>query len=447
MKSTIKIISTVFLAGVFSLSQGQNLQPCGHDLVIKKIEENNPAYRTNRDIWYNTALQLFDKNSAQRRINRDTLFYTIPVVFHVIYNNAQENLADPYIISQLATLNACFRRLNSDTTKTRSRFMPVASDTRIQFVLASTDPSGNPTNGITRTQTSVTEWGNIQQLNDNMKFTSKGGQDGWDPSKYMNIWICDLRDPTYGEVLYGFAYPPDGAPNWQNSTQPVNSPFSGVVLHYKIVGINNPLANSNYKQGKTAVHEVGHYLGLRHIWGDGTGQSGFNNCAQSDGIDDTPFSSSPTGLCDTMKNSCIEQANDQPDMIENYMDYSPNTCQNMYTRKQSVIMQYVLNRFRTDLSTRTIAIDTVSDKEGPAAITMFPNPFRNSFNISVLNAKGSKFYCDIYDMLGRKTKKTIEIQTDIDYPVNTEYLAEGFYVVEIFNEGRSEMVRMKIIKQ
>ena len=167
---------------------------------------------------------------------------TIPVVVHVVYNNSTENISTAQIQSQIDVLNADFRRTNSDADGTWSQ----AADSEIEFCLATVDPNGNATTGITRTSTSVTAFG----TNDNMKFNSSGGKDAWPAGEYLNMWVCDIS----GGIL-GYAQFPGGSAS-----------TDGVVIDYQYFGTIGT-ATSPFDLGRTTTHEVGHWLNLRHIWG------------------------------------------------------------------------------------------------------------------------------------------------------------------------------------
>ena len=239
---------------------------------------------------------------AQQRDAGQSNVVTIPVVFHVIYANSTENIPDSKILEQMQTLNDDFRRLNSDQDNIWSQ----AADTEIEFCLASFDPNGAPTNGILRVPTTVSSFGS----NDNMKFSSSGGSDAWPADEYMNFWVCNL-----GGGLLGYAQFPGG---------PAST--DGIVCGYPFVGNNGPGAG-NYNLGRTATHEIGHWLNLRHIWGDG-------GCSEDDFVTDTPESDGANYGCALGHVSCNTE-----DMVQNYMDYSDDACMNLFTAGQAVRMQ------------------------------------------------------------------------------------------------------------
>ena len=241
-----------------------------------------------------TYVRQVQVNPAQR----SQLVVTIPVVFHILYNTAAENISEAQVMSQMDILNEDFRRLNADQDNVWSQ----AADTQIEFCLASQDPNGNPTDGILRMPTNLTSFG----TNDAMKFTSQGGSDAWPASDYMNFWVCDL-----GSNLLGYAQFPGG---------PAST--DGIVCNYTATG-STGTASTPFDLGRTATHEVGHYLNLRHIWGDG-------GCGASDFVDDTPDSDGPNYGCALGSAAC-----GTTDMVQNYMDYSDDACMNLFTQGQS----------------------------------------------------------------------------------------------------------------
>lgn len=234
--------------------------------------------------------------------DRVTGVITIPVVVHVVYNTSSENISDAQILSQITVLNDDFRRMNSDA----DNVWPQAADSQIEFCLASIDPSGNATSGITRTSTSKTSFG----TNDQMKFNSSGGKDAWPASKYLNLWVCDIS----GGIL-GYAQFPGGSAS-----------TDGVVIDYQYMGTIGT-ASYPFDLGRTATHEVGHWLNLRHIWGDG-------GCSVDDFVADTPTSDAANYGCAIGHVSC-----GTTDMVQNYMDYSDDACMNLFTAGQNTRMR------------------------------------------------------------------------------------------------------------
>jgi hypothetical protein len=231
----------------------------------------------------------------------------IPVVVHILYNTAAQNISDEQVKSQIDALNRDFRKKNADTINTPDRFKSLSADVEIEFVLATADPKGRATNGIVRKQTNVKEW----QMDDRIKFSAQGGDDAWDGTSYLNLWVGNMRN------LLGYASVVGG---------PMDK--DGVAINTSAFGTVNTAAP--YNMGRTAVHEVGHWLGLKHIWGD-------TYCGD-DLVEDTPkqggfTSGCPGGFRTTCNNGPLG------DMYMNYMDFTNDACMNLFTQGQKQRMK------------------------------------------------------------------------------------------------------------
>lgn len=364
--------------------------------------------------------------------------YTIPVVVHVVYNNAAQNLADSVILDQIRVLNEDFQRMNADTVNMRPDFDPVKGSPRIEFILAQIDPNGMPTTGITRTNTATTTFGSLALLGgsfadlEKIKSTADGGQDPWDQTRYLNIWVGNMAFDFVGTeiiALLGYATPPDGLPNWPPGS--TNGLSDGVVIQYHCIGTNNPNvldvgAGPIDVRGRTPVHEVGHYLGLRHIWGDG-------DCTAQDGIDDTPNADAQSDNdCDPSKNTCIDNiaGSDLPDMIENYMDYSAETCQNSFTQGQSELMHGVLDNERYDLVHNNPALVI---EESLSYVQLYPNPANEVVHVAGLKSKAN---ISVYTPAGQ-TAATFILNTGSNGVLDVRQLPQGIYFVQIDADGQS----------
>ncbi|MGH1334992.1 MAG: M43 family zinc metalloprotease [Aureispira sp.] len=243
--------------------------------------------------------------------------YTIPVVVHVLYNSPAQNISRQRIDEQIQSLNQDFRRQNLDGQYTPISFLPIAADTEIQFCLATRDPNGLPTTGITRRATTIANIGNGNAYYNN----STGGQTAWDPNRYLNIWVCEISSGTLG-----FTYRP--------GTAPIGA--DGVVIHYSNFGKTG--ATAPFDRGRTTTHEVGHWLDLDHLWGTG-------GCGQDDGVGDTPNQDQGSSGCPTHpRHSC-----GSPDMFMNYMDYTDDACMNMFTQGQRARMRATIQSVRPNL--------------------------------------------------------------------------------------------------
>jgi len=221
----------------------------------------------------------------------------IPVVVNLVYSMEAENISDAQILSQIDALNEDYKRLNRDADNR----WPQAAATDIEFRLAVRDPNQLPTSGIRRQITSKASFLD----NDEVKSTEKGGLDPWPTTDYLNIWICNLEFP-----LEGYAQYPGGP-----------SATDGVVIDYACFG-RSGIVKPPFHLGRTATHEVGHWLNLDHLWGDG-------DCAINDRVEDTPPCDRPHFMCQTDARSCGVQ-----NMVQNFMEYSDDACMNLFTHGQ-----------------------------------------------------------------------------------------------------------------
>lgn len=240
---------------------------------------------------------------------------TIPVVVHVVWRTSYptENISDAQVLSQIDVLNKDFSALNSDISQVPSAFQGLIANSEVQFCMAQRDPNGNATNGINRVQSSRTStWG----TNDAVKKSSAGGVDPWDASKYLNVWVCAI-----GGGILGYAQFPGGS-----------ATTDGVVIDYRYYGTTGT-ATAPFNLGRTATHEVGHWLNLRHIWGDAT-------CG-NDFVNDTPVHNTANYGCPAQPH--YSTCSGAPrEMTMNYMDYTDDACMYMFSTGQAARMQAVL---------------------------------------------------------------------------------------------------------
>jgi hypothetical protein len=288
---------------------------CATMHVHRRMAAVDPEYRRNRRELELETRQFIARYAGH---NLRTGIVRIPVVVHVVWNTTTQNISDAQITSQLDVLNADFRRTNSDAASVPAVFAGVAADFRIEFALAVRDPNCNATTGITRTKTAITGFTAITASDERMKSTVNGGHDPWDVTKYLNIWIVNYTDGTLGYGTF---------PN-----MPAN--IQGLVCDYRAFGtVGAAVANAPYNLGRTASHEVGHWLNLLHIWGDDD-KSPSGICSGSDECGDTPNQGIENyGTPAFPHVSCGNGPNG--DMFMNYMDYVDDAAMFMFTQDQA----------------------------------------------------------------------------------------------------------------
>jgi Pregnancy-associated plasma protein-A len=286
------------------------------------LEEYAPFRAAQADLEHRTR----DRRSQRTafRVASPTLI-NIPIVVHVIWNTEAENVSDAQVQSQIAALNRDYGASNTDRANTPPCWNGLVTAADIQFHLANTDPNGNASSGITRTQTSKTSF----SQDDSVKSDGGGGADPWPASDYLNLWVCTLADG-----LLGYAQFPGGPPA-----------TDGVVILNTAFGTAGTAA-APFNLGRTATHEVGHYFNLRHIWGD------TEDCSGNDFVDDTPNAQLPNYNSPTFPHvSCDNGPNG--DMFMNYMDYVDDRVMVMFTAGQVVRMQAALDGPRNSLLSGT----------------------------------------------------------------------------------------------
>lgn len=299
-------------------------------------------------------------NNALRKAQRLQSIVYLPVVFHIVLPNPY-SITEAVVQSQIDALNADFGGLNADSTNIPAAFQAVRGHSMIRFVLAKRTPSGAVTNGIERISSSTP--GDPNADIDSIKRASLGGADAWDPTSYINIWVGNIVDN--GGTLGYTQIPGSGV-----------LADDGIFCNVQGFGISN-CNISVYNKARTIVHEMGHYFGLFHIWGDDENET--NKCSGDDfraltndgstytlplslynpngqgntplDIGDTPNQAIATTDCatGTVTDACSASA---PGILyQDYMDYTMDDCYSMFTNKQVARMEYVLDSYRTALET------------------------------------------------------------------------------------------------
>lgn len=277
----------------------------------------------------------------------------LPVVIHVLYRMAEQNITDAQVQSQLRVFNEDFNRRNADTTQTLSVFQRVAASARIHFYLVK----------VNRVATTHGPF-----ANDDVHYSDRGGADAWDASQYLNVWVCDLTDG-----VFGYGTPPGTAPE-----------KDGIVIDYQYFGRTGTVA-APYDKGRTATHEAGHWLGLKHPWGDVGG------CGDDDGIDDTPAQESGSHGCQLDRTSCGGL-----NMVQNFMDLSYDGCMNLFTKGQCAVMRRVLFEQRAGLIHDAGVVTAIDEDVAVANVQYLGN------QIFQVETSGVLADVEIVDVLGRR---------------------------------------------
>lgn len=282
-------------------TQAITKRSCAANEVLQRQMAEDPTLRQRME-----DLEVFTRRAresgALSRLAAGTPIQ-IPVVVHVVYNTAAQDISDDQVNSQITVLNNDYHSTNSDLSKLPGAFTNIKSTgINVQFSIKE----------IKHVKTKVKSW----STNDAVKSSRRGGSDAVDPANNLNIWVCNL-----GQGLLGYAQFPGG-----------NPATDGVVILYSAFGSRAIYGNGNYiakyDLGRTATHEVGHWLNLRHIWGDDGGA-----CSGSDQVADTPNQGGENYSCPKFPHiSCGNDPNG--DLFMNYMDYTDDACMYMFTNGQ-----------------------------------------------------------------------------------------------------------------
>lgn len=460
-----KYSAILLLTLAFNALLAQQVERCGHDLLMQQYETKYPGFNQARNHSFEEARNAIYSNNRKAAVRPDSVL-KIPVVVHLVYKNATENLHDSLVYNQIEMLNKSFRMTDPDTANVRAEFDTLRGDAHIEFYLTKVDENGDSTTGITRTQTNTQGFFDFADL-DKIKKPNEGGVAAWDADKFLNIWVGDMSFNGQPGVL-GYAYPPTGGVDsiWPAGASAPSSNLDGVVVHYEVFGDGNPLATGGQlvnvaDRGRTAVHEVGHFLGLRHIWGDGGNPlfPGPPDCSVDDGIKDTPNAgnnSQQTG-CQNSKNTCSPQSGyDYPDMWENYMDYSEESCQVIFTHDQIAIMRYNLLNPRAGLAEEgerqnpsepqepSDSVNVgINDVDVEMGLNLYPNPSSGLVNIEFNNVKDNSTV-SVIGIDGKVVaNQNVAANTNSLY-LNLNELQSGIYFVRLQNNKGTAYQRLVI---
>lgn len=337
----------------------------------------------------------------------ERMVVNIPVVVHVVYNSSEENISDEQVFSQLEVLNEDFNASNGEIENiVPAIFLPLVGDVGFHFCLASKDPDGNATTGITRTQTD----NNIGIAGTTaIHYTAQGGHDAWPIDKYLNIWVAKFAGGIGGVATF----PGEGLDLEQ-----------GIQISYKQFGTTGTAASPPYNLGRTATHEIGHYFNLEHVWGPNQNSC----CTEDDGVLDTPDS------CEDYLHECPSGTTFScltPDMWMNFMNYTDDACMAMFTKGQKQRMYEALENFRPGLLTSD-GCQTVGVEDGGLAIedelVVLGNPTKGQVSFKVETEKTGMWEICFFNMLGQTvfSQKTVAVQLE---SLRCEALPRGVYLL------------------
>ncbi|PWK20242.1 putative secreted protein (Por secretion system target) [Arcicella aurantiaca] len=424
-----KIFVLIFLfVATFSFAQ----ERCGFGLNEKNKAKNPVWLRQKAEFEFQLRERQKEEKNANSRIQAKV--YKIPVVVHVIHNNSASviggannvNISDQQINSQIQVLNDDYRR-KSGTNGYNTN--PVGADMEIEFVLATTDPNGNPSTGITRTYTTQ------QSFDLFTENQSIANLIHWNYERYLNIWVVRSNGRTIGYSAFPYDSQLQGLEATASDIAGQNI-FDGVIIDYRNFGTCCGTLSQTYNLGRTTTHEVGHWLGLLHTTAD-------EPCG-NDFCDDTPQieALNLNTTCVSVSSTCngVKRTN----MIENYMDYSPDRCMNIFTNDQKtrtrLALELSLKRKRLLASLETLA------ETNNLTINVEPNPSKNNSFIKTQFTGQKDVSIVVYDFLGTLIyQESFANQKSNFFSIKNDYLKSGEYIVKVL--AGSEIATQKIVVQ
>ena len=310
---SLPLLAAVALLLATSVTSAQDAPPatdiryCGQWMMEEAFFNAHPGAREAAE---EADQRLEEETQAFEDFNRDELII-IPVVFHVIHYNGPENISDEQIYSGIEVMNRDFRKLNPDTADVITEFEDIAADSEIEFRLAQIDPDGNCHTGINRIVSPLTYIGD-GDVKDLIQ---------WPRNSYLNVWVVENANGAAGYSLY-----PSSVNGWMGAGN------DGIVVAHDYTG---NIGTSNNYRSRTLTHEAGHWMNLRHPWGNSNSPGDPENCDMDDNVDDTPLTSGWT-TCNLDGETCGSLDN-----VQNYMEYS--YCGRMFTEGQRLRMRAAMN--------------------------------------------------------------------------------------------------------
>lgn len=346
---------------------------------------------------------------------------TIPVIVHVLYNTTAEDVSDAQIQSQIDEMNRDYQKMNADTASIPSYFSGLSADAGFRFQLAGIDTNGRIITGIIRKHTNVTAF----SIDDDMKFSAKGGDDAWDRDQYLNIWVCNLSNNVlgYSSVI--------GGPKETD----------GIVVLYTAFGTTGT-ARAPFNLGRTCTHETGHWLNMIHTWGD-------DSCG-TDFVADTPPQQmatygDPSGV--------VLSCNNAPtgNMYMNYMDFTDDNGMHMFTYGQRDRMRtlFAPGGFRYPILSSPAALaapgepaDTAYSSGGLSvgSVKVYPNPAASEVTVHLPDVSKVGSLLEVYNQTGQRVMGTRV--TSQDFNLDVSGLSGGVYFIRLSNGAGQQSLKL-----
>lgn len=431
----MKYIYISLIIGLFPLSL------LAQDITYRSYKTNEYMAELKKDVnTLNKLSQLErDMNKTLRFIEYN--FFTVPIVFHVLYENESQMISQEKLAEQVQILNEAFSNGSSESVtpiiqgkdrRNLEGYKLIREDTRVQFCFPAEDPQNKATTGINYESTSTSEWSDYYSMKD-----KKTGVKPWNTEKYINVWVVNLPD-----TVSGYAQMPNGPKE-----------LDGIVIDYSYIS-NIGNANSPYNKGYTLAHLMGNYLGLLPLWGS-------RPCGD-DYVDDTPIHNAPNFDCPRVNHVSSCNGN-VTEMTNNFMDNTFDACLEMFTAGQMRRIQKVLHpkgpRGKLGVDKKTQCADDLlfaansredMKKDEPNSlhkntINIRPNPVSDAFYVQLQIDNTQKIeHCsiEVYSIGGQLVHQISRAVPQSEFTINVQDWIPGIYVVKAYlgNESFSKRV-------
>ena len=434
---TTKFYTLLFVLSICTSYRGQINSTALSNEINAKRTCGTPVLSQQFETYVQKWINELSISKKTQNIN-----YTIPVVVHVIHNGEAVgtglNISNAQIVSQITVLNEDFSGSNADSSSIPTIFKPNFAHCGINFCLAVLDTSGNimPEQGVDRIDRSIGGWianpYSVGYISDTIKPKTI-----WNPNKYLNIWCVDI-----GGGILGYATFPDSATTGLSGLNYNSNDYDGVAFGPSCFGTIGNLS-PNYNKGRTATHEIGHWLGLRHIWGDGACLTDYCN-------DTPPAQQANYGCMLHPHNIGICSGNTDGEMFMDYMDYSNDTCLNMFTEDQKTRMIAILNgspmRMNLVASNKCDISASIYQINKPIyEFTIFPNPNDGEFIINSELTNIENISVRLYNIMGTEIKHFNNID-GYPFQINLKDLPNGCYTINVSCNGNNMIKKLIIVK-
>lgn len=339
------------------------------------------------------------------------------IVFHVVWNTPSENVPMAQIVKQIERLNLDFNNSNTSRSAVPVEFRDRIGNPGVEFCLANKDPNGNPHDGVNRIQTSVRNVGSTRDAFGRyvIHYSNTMGQTGWDPNRFINVWVGKMENIFGRSTIGGTAYP---------------LAEDGIVIDPEQFGVD--FNRSLF--GRTLVHEMGHYLGLQHLWGAALG-----DCSEDDGIADTPVQDGPYYGCPAYPTRSCGNNN----MFMNFMDYVDDFCMQLFTEGQAITMLKTLNDFRPGLLTQDASCGPDTGPVALSGINYLWNASASMLTLQLNHIPDRLLYVEVSNVLGQRVYRNQWDRTTT-HEINTNNWIAGIYLVNLRYNKEKRTIKLFI---